>query len=341
MSIDQVPVIDLSGDLSVAVRTLDKALRKFGFFYVTGTGILDELVAAQFDIASKLFQLSHDEKEKMSFDSMLDIGYVGAGVQTLDPNGKVQHSGDTKEQFMMTNNSLISAEAVDSDIVCDPMNVFQGSQNYKPNVPGHATVTRDYTSAVYRLNQQLNSLLFESLQLSPEDRKRLGSAPFIVLKQMRYRGEKSDATCGKFGAGAHADWGAFTILATDSTPGLQIHMEEGWLPVPPKPNCFIINSGDQIAQLTNNFYRSAIHRVVTTSTQPRFSTAVFTYFNMNAEVAPLDQFVSDSHPACYPCGRTSLQYFHYKLHQSMGTKKSGKQGYVEMRNSPTETTALA
>jgi isopenicillin N synthase-like dioxygenase len=57
MIIDEVPVIDLSGDQSVVVKTLDHALRKFGFFYVTGAGIPSELVAAQFDIASKLFQL--------------------------------------------------------------------------------------------------------------------------------------------------------------------------------------------------------------------------------------------------------------------------------------------
>jgi isopenicillin N synthase-like dioxygenase len=273
---------------------------------------------------------------------MLDIGYVGSGLQTLDQKGNVQHSGDTKEQFMMTNNLLISGKADDEEVMCDPMNVFEGSQNYKLNVPGHTTVTRDYTSAAYRLNQQLNSLLFEALQLSPEEQERLGSTPFIVLKQMRYRGEKSDPAAGKFGAGAHADWGAFTILATDSTPGLQIYMgeEQGWLPVPTKPNCFIINSGNQIAQLTNNLYRSAIHRVVTTSTKPRFSTAIFTYFNTNAEVAPLDQFVSDSQPACYPYGRTSLQYFHYKLHQSMGTNNEDEQGSVESRNSLT-TTALA
>jgi isopenicillin N synthase-like dioxygenase len=89
MSIEDVPVIDLSGDRSMAVRTLDKALRKFGFFYVTGTGIPRELVAAQFDVAAELFQLSPEEKKKMSFDPVFDIGYVGAGVQTLDQNGKV------------------------------------------------------------------------------------------------------------------------------------------------------------------------------------------------------------------------------------------------------------
>ena len=50
----------------------------------------------------------------------------------------------------------------------------------------------------------------------------------VVLKQMRYAGEVSDPSNGKFGAGAHADWGSFTILATDKTPGLQIQMGDEW-----------------------------------------------------------------------------------------------------------------
>jgi isopenicillin N synthase-like dioxygenase len=107
-------------------------------------------------------------------------------------------------------------------------------------------------------------------------------------------------------------------LATDATPGLQIQLDDAWLPVPPKPGCFIINSGDQIAQLTNRTYRSALHRVVTgATTQPRYSTAFFTYFGMHATVGPLAQFVSAQRPAAYE-PQTSLEYFHYKLHESMG-----------------------
>lgn len=62
---------------------------------------------------------------------------------------------------------------------------------------------------------------------------------------MRYEGEVSDPAAGKFGAGAHADWGSFTLLATDATPGLQVLVNGEWVDVPPKPGHLIINAGDQ------------------------------------------------------------------------------------------------
>jgi isopenicillin N synthase-like dioxygenase len=116
--------------------------------------------------------------------------------------------------------------------------------------------------------------LFDALDLDDDMRLLLGKEPFMVLKQMRYAADPSDPAAGKFGAGAHTDWGSFTILATDETPGLQIQMDQDvWLPVPPKKGCLIINSGDQIAHLTNGYYRSAMHRVVIAAENDRSSAS--------------------------------------------------------------------
>lgn len=76
-------------------------------------------------------------------------------------------------------------------------------------------------------------------------------------------------------------------------------------------NFYIINAGDQIAQLTHNHFRSALHRVVTPNniTKPRYSTAFFTYFGIHARVGPLPRFVGEDNET--PTG-TALAYFHYK-----------------------------
>ena len=242
----------------------------------------------------------------------------------------------------MTNNRLIT----DPTFSTDPNDVFRGSQNYIPSqVPNFAETTRAYGSALFRLNQKLNDILFDALQLgrdtivnekcnsdNDDDEnddddgdaeeltpvEDLGKEPFVVLKQMRYEGEPSDPAKGKFGAGAHTDWGSFTILATDETPGLQIlWRHQTWIPVPPRKGMFIVNSGDQIAQLTNNAYKSAMHRVVTQSSLPRYSVAYFTYFGIHAKVGPLTKFITREQPAAYS-HRTTLDYFHFKLHESMG-----------------------
>ena len=308
--------MSLGGSRDIAVSTVGKALRRFGFFYVKNHGIDESLLARQFQVAADIFDLPLEEKRSMPFDAELDIGYVGSGVQHLDPDGNVQHTGDTKEQFMMTNNKLITSAVTAAPT--NPDDVFAGSKNFAPNVPNHSEVTRAYASAAYKLNLQLNSLLFDSLDLDPAARTALGKDPFIVLKQMRYAGDISNPDAGKFGAGAHTDWGSFTILATDQTPGLQIQMGDTLLPVPPKHGCLIINSGDQIAHLTNDHYRSAMHRVVTESTKERFSTAVFTYFGMYATVGPMHMYVSNDTPPRYEY-RTTKDYFHFKLTESMGT----------------------
>lgn len=313
---EHVPIVDLGGSREVAVATVDMALRRFGFFYVKNHGIDESLLARQFQVAADIFDLPLEEKRSMPFDAELDIGYVGSGVQHLDPDGNVQHTGDTKEQFMMTNNNLITN--ADTAEPTNPDDVFAGSKNFTPNVPDHSEITKAYASAAYKLNLQLNSLLFDCLDLDPETRTALGKQPFMVLKQMRYAGDISNPEAGKFGAGAHTDWGSFTILATDRTPGLQIQMGDTWLPVPPKDGCLIINSGDQIAHLTNDHYRSAMHRVVTESTQERFSTAVFTYFGMDASVGPMEKFVTEDTPQRYD-HRTTKDYFHFKLTESMGS----------------------
>mmetsp|Transcript_8148 Transcript_8148/g.17266 ORF Transcript_8148/g.17266 Transcript_8148/m.17266 type:complete len:243 (+) Transcript_8148:703-1431(+) len=225
---DSVPVLDLSlADDPVTrpalVRQLDRALRRYGFLYVSQHGVDAALLEEQFDLAHQLFRLPLADKRAMPFDGTLDIGYVGSGQQQLDPDGTVQFVGDTKEQFMMTTNKLIVTKTktnneqstTTDDCTIDPDRVFAGSQNCHPKVPRHAEVTSAYASAAYRLNLRLNALLFDALTLPPDDATRiaLGQCPFLVLKQMKYALENpSDVGAGKFGAGAHTDWGSVRVL---------------------------------------------------------------------------------------------------------------------------------
>lgn len=73
----------------------------------------------------------------------------------------------------------------------------------------------------------------------------------------------------------------------------------------------------QIAALTNGAYRSAVHRVLTTSTTPRYSTAVFAYFSWGARVSPLPSFAPPpGEPPLFP-PRTTEEYFRFKLGESV------------------------
>ena len=317
-----VPVVDLAAPAVTSTAAVAAALREYGFFYITNHGVPASLIEAQFDAARGLFALPAEAKRAMPFDSALDIGYLAAGGQALDEESGV---GDTKEGFTLTNNGVFNAS-----FRLTPSDPLAGAQLRWPPadaLPEYEPTLRAYTAALTRVNHELNALLFAALGLGEADRRALASQPFTVTKQLRYAPRARDAPAAAsddggapraLGAGAHADWGALTILATDGTPGLEVeHPRAGWLGVPPRAGALIVNAGDQIAHWTNGEFRSANHRVVVASSTPRYSTAFFTYFDLHATVAPLPQFVTRERP---PLRRaeTTLEYFHFKLRESVG-----------------------
>ena len=153
---EKVPVVDLADDRTVQISTMDAGLREFGFFYVKNHNLDDE-VRSQFEMAEALFDLPLGEKLAMPLDSRLDIGYNGPRGQNLDHvggEGDDKKGGrspgvvtDTKEQFMQTNNCLISAAGAnpaDAPII-DPLDVFAGSKNYTPSILDYSKVTESTT----------------------------------------------------------------------------------------------------------------------------------------------------------------------------------------------------
>ena len=68
------------------------------------------------------------------------------------------------------------------------------------------------------------------------------------------------------GIGAHTDYGFLTILSQDSVGGLQVRSHDGrWVSAPPIEGALIINIGDLVQTLTNDYYISTRHRVVNNS----------------------------------------------------------------------------
>jgi len=329
----EVPVVDLKCATCDLASEVGQALKRFGFFYVSNHGIPQELLSSQLEQNRRLFDLPDQVKRSMAFNVTLDIGYTGGTgtSQALDPNAGIQ-AADTKEGFMLTNNAFMGAAALDPTNPrkflprhphLDPKDPLAGATlHWPPGLPGYERVIRSYFASAYELNYRLNDLLFSSLGMDANERNRLGSAPFCVLKQLRYGpGRDALANGSSIGAGAHADWGSLTLLLTDDTPGLQVEMAGEWLPVPPRRGMFIVNAGDQIEALTNGHYRSAKHRVITTSPHPRYSTAFFTYFNYKEPLTPLHEHVNPQKPL-RRAPMDTMAWFQYKLRQSVGENVS-------------------
>ena len=118
---------------------------------------------------------------------------------------------------------------------------------------------------------------FEQLLLRPAATLRLLHYPPQVIT------EKS-----RLGCGAHTDYGCCTILAQDTTGGLQIrNAHHQWVHAPPVEGSFVINLGDMMNRWTNGLYRSTVHRVMNLKSSDRYSIPFFFNPSLDAPIACL------------------------------------------------------
>ncbi|PPD68143.1 hypothetical protein GOBAR_DD34984 [Gossypium barbadense] len=109
------------------------------------------------------------------------------------------------------------------------------------------------------------------------------------------------------GVGRHSDMGTLTILLQDGIGGLYVKVPEDvdmekkgeWVEIPPIPGALVINVGDMLQIWSNGRYKSAEHRVRTTSTKSRVSIPIFTSPLPTQKVAPLPQVVKKDGVARY------------------------------------------
>merc|ERR1711933_534780 len=127
---------------------------------------------------------------------------------------------------------------------------------------------------------------------------------------------------GKLRYRAHRDYSGFTILLQDEEDnrngrgGLEIDIEGVWVPIMPKPGCFVINIGDLFETWTNNRWRSTPHRVSSpalsspAAESSRYTTMLFSGPNLNSMIAPISTCVDAQHPPQYPPIKASDHMLH-------------------------------
>ncbi|XP_066349698.1 protein DMR6-LIKE OXYGENASE 1-like [Miscanthus floridulus] len=103
-----------------------------------------------------------------------------------------------------------------------------------------------------------------------------------------------------YGLPGHRDPNAITLLLQDGVSGLQVQRGGRWVAVNPAvPNALVINIGDQMQALSNDRYKSVLHRVIVNSESERISVPTFSGPSPDAVIAPADALVDDGHPLAY------------------------------------------
>ncbi|KAG5539362.1 hypothetical protein RHGRI_019796 [Rhododendron griersonianum] len=104
-----------------------------------------------------------------------------------------------------------------------------------------------------------------------------------------------------YGLPGHTDPNLITILLQDDVPGLQVLHKGKWVAVNPIPNTFIINIGDQMQVISNDRYKSVLHRAVVNSDRERISIPTFYCPSPDAVIGSAPELVDDEdrRPAVY------------------------------------------
>ncbi|AGU51184.1 putative oxidoreductase, 2OG-Fe(II) oxygenase family [Variovorax paradoxus B4] len=271
-----IPILDLQealapgGARSAAVAAqLRAAAMASGFFYVRNHGVSGELVARQFCVAHQLMALPQQRRQALSMQlSPTMRGFENIGAQTLDAAARP----DLKESFYCG-----MAYPDDHPYVRAGYQTY-GHNQWPSELPDAPAQCETYIRTMLGLSTRLMQLMALSLGL-PEDYFDATSAdPMVTLRMVRYPAHPVDADERTFGAGAHTDWGAITILAQDAHGGLEVCMPDGdWVPATPVEGCFVVNLGDMIPRWTNGLYHSNPHRVrnLHSGGAPRYSIPFF------------------------------------------------------------------
>ena len=278
-----LPVVD-PHDHDASAR-IDAACREVGFFAVplddTLRPLRDEVIA----LATEFFALPEDEKAKVS----MSVG--GTAWRGWFPLGGELTSGvpDRKEGYYYG-----------AQLPPDPR-PMHGPNIWPTRPTGMQRAVTAWMAAMEELGQRLLRLMAQGLQ-QPADlfQRGLTAHATELFRIFRYPPHPTGDT-NTWGVAEHTDYGLLTLLATDGTPGLEVHSRGEWIPAPADTDLVICNLGDMLDRLTGGRYRSTPHRVRNHAGHDRYSLPFFLDPGWDAVVEPLafsDEFaVSAAHQA--------------------------------------------
>ena len=122
----------------------------------------------------------------------------------------------------------------------------------------------------------------------------------------------------------HEDINLITLLVGASAGGLQIlDLKNQWLDIVPGEDEIVVNVGDMLQRLTNNYLKSTTHRVVNPPREewhrPRLSIPFFLHPKSEMDLTCLPETVTAERPLAYE-PITAGEYLNERLRE-IGLKK--------------------
>ena len=283
-------------------RSIDEALRETGFFVVVGHGASRAETEETIETGKRFFDLPREEKRKVANRGTPFRGYVGFGDENLSYTEDEATPPDWKEFYTMGRPDRSGPYFHRPDLAA----------TFKPNVwPAAMPELRAAMERHYRSMERLTTIIMQGLALAlglDEDffRDKLDRHD-STFRAANYPHQNRPPAPGQLRAGAHTDYGAITLLASEDAPGgLQIRTRGGvWMDAPVVPEGFVVNIGDLMMTWTNDRWLSNLHRVVNpppdaAGSTRRLSLVYFANCNPDAHIECLPTCMGPGNPPRHP-----------------------------------------
>jgi len=317
MSKKAIPTVDLSqfvdGDANqkaAFVQQVGNAFHEIGFVAVKNHGIPPQLIEDFYNSANSFFALDVETKRKYEVKGLAgQRGYTSFGTE----HAKQSTVADLKEFFQL--GQYVAADHPLKEQYPDNVQVAEK--------PAFAQLGKELYQSFEKAGGHLLKAIAIFLEL-PEDyfdgRIKDGNSILRAIHYPPIRQEPKNA----IRAEQHEDINLITLLVGASAGGLQLlNMEDEWLPIMPEDGEIVINVGDMLQRLTNNYLKSTTHRVVNPPRsewhKPRLSIPFFLHPKSNMDLTCLAHCVSDDTPIAYD-PITAGDYLDERLRQ-IGLKK--------------------
>ncbi|NNF34471.1 MAG: isopenicillin N synthase family oxygenase [Saprospiraceae bacterium] len=317
MSDRVIPLIDLDkfvngseAEKKAEVEKIGQAFHQVGFVGVINHGIPKELVDEFYRASKEFFSLPVPIKRSYEVPGLAgQRGYTSFGKE----HAKQSTVADLKEFFQI-------GQYVRAD---DPL-----KHEYPDNVDvKEVEGFYDLSKRLYKSFEKSGSHLLRAIAIHlelPEDYfKEKIEKGNSILRTIHYP-PITEEPRSAIRAEQHEDINLITLLVGASAGGLQLLNAEGeWLDIVPGENEIVINVGDMLQRLTNNYLKSTTHRVVNPPKEewhvPRLSIPFFLHPKSEMKLNCLESCISEDRPLAYE-PITAGEYLDERLRE-IGLKK--------------------
>ncbi|KAB8205606.1 hypothetical protein BDV34DRAFT_212950 [Aspergillus parasiticus] len=242
---------------------IKSASQNTGFFYIRNHGIPEELIQNSVSQAKTTFDQPLNLKEtfSMRYDPRID-------PSALKQEGKSRDDGDY---------------------------IWKGTS--------HLPEFREVTVSFWQSRLALARKMVRTFTLALGEREEyfddVTSHPGADALCIHYPGIPDVAADSDIdvGIGSHTDIQCFTLLWQDNSGGLQVlSAQDEWLDARPIEGTLVVNIGDFLQRISNNKFKSTIHRVYNRQPDSRYSMPFFLGFNPEAVCKVVPSCVDDEHP---------------------------------------------